>query len=313
MYCKKCGKQLDDDAKVCDKCGEKQGKSKGMIAIIAVLCLLCIGLTVGIVLVLNKDNSKSSKTNKTSSSKEIENKDDSNKDDEDQNAGSGEEITSSEDADGSSNGSGDSGETTAAGDGSSDASDGSGSSDFDATVTPVTDEEIQAAQEAVKNYYNAVTVDDYINGVPTAFKEALMKTYDVADDSELREKVQDMLDDIDVQYQEEFSTNLSQCVATVTFNDYEEIDADSVAEASNQMKEEWKDEDLSDLYKMVRFSIRYELKDQNGNILEESDDVKVTAFGYEGKWYSIDVLYMVDYAASAQEVTVDAGDTIGLS
>ncbi len=176
-------------------------------------------------------------------------------------------------------------------------------------TTDLSDDDIKAASKAVETYYNANSVDDYINGIPTEFKSAIMKCYGV-DESKLKEYVQDMLDDLDKQYTEDYSVNLSDCTYDITVGKSTAIEADKVNNTTGEMREEWKDNNLKDITSMITFNVSYVLKDKSGKEIEnvkDTDGLSNTVYCYDGKWYSIDVLYMVDYAASTTEVSSSDG------
>ena len=176
-------------------------------------------------------------------------------------------------------------------------------------TTDLSDDDIKAASKAVETYYNANSVDDYINGIPTEFKSAIMECYGV-DESKLKEYVQDMLDDLDKQYTEDYSVNLSDCTYDITVGKSTAIEADKVNNTTGEMREEWKDNNLKDITSMITFNVSYVLKDKSGKEIEnvkDTDGLSNTVYCYDGKWYSIDVLYMVDYAASTTEVSSSDG------
>lgn len=62
MVCKKCGKEIPENATVCPKCGETAVLKKGMpVAVKVILILLAVGLLIGIISGIAYDPVKSVK------------------------------------------------------------------------------------------------------------------------------------------------------------------------------------------------------------------------------------------------------------
>lgn len=171
-----------------------------------------------------------------------------------------------------------------------------------------TDDEKESAKAAIVDYYNMKTVDDYLNGIPEEFRSAMVKAYGITDDT-LKEYMQDTLDDLDKQYMDDYSCKLSDCRYEVELEYSTTIDSESVNETTGQMRSEWKDPDLKDLTGLMSFKCKYSLYDSSDKEVDsyKEDDYTNTVYCYDGKWYSIDALYMVDYAASTQIVSNDDG------